>query len=328
MRFIIYGAGAIGGVIGARLFQHGHEVVLIARGAHLDALRESGLVLESPEERVVLDVPVAGSPDELALGDDDVVLLAMKTQHTEGALLALRAAGGGHLPVICAQNGVANERMAARRFPRVYGMVVFLPATHLRPGVVQASSSTCTGVLDAGVYPSGTDATIERVTAALEASRCSAYAEPAIMRWKYAKLLGNLNNALQAACEPGREGGDIRERLRNEALDCYARAGIDCASDEEFRKRRGSLIQIGPIAGSVRGGGSSWQSLARGTGSIETDWLNGEIVQLGRQHGVPTPANLAVTHIANELARAGGKPGSVPLARVREAIARAEREDG
>ena len=49
MRFVVYGAGAIGGVIGARLHQHGHEVVLIARGAHLEAIRARGLRIESAD---------------------------------------------------------------------------------------------------------------------------------------------------------------------------------------------------------------------------------------------------------------------------------------
>ena len=60
-----------------------------------------------------------------------------------------------------------------------------------------------------------------------------------------------------------------------------------------------------------RGGGSTLQSLARGTGAVEVDYLNGEIVWLGRQHGVPTPANELVRRVANEMARAGAPPRSI-----------------
>ena len=115
MRFIIYGAGAIGGVIGARLHAHGHEVILIARGAHLTAIRERGLTLIAPDERTTLPLPAVGHPREIAFRDDDVVLLAMKTQDTPAALDALSGCAED-VPVVCAQNGVANERMAARRF--------------------------------------------------------------------------------------------------------------------------------------------------------------------------------------------------------------------
>jgi 2-dehydropantoate 2-reductase len=66
-----------------------------------------------------------------------------------------------------------------------------------------------------------------------------------------------------------------------------------------------------------RGGGSSWQSIARGTGDIESDFLNGEIVLLGRLHGVPTPANEALQALGNEMARAGLGPGSFSPDQVR-----------
>jgi 2-dehydropantoate 2-reductase len=65
------------------------------------------------------------------------------------------------------------------------------------------------------------------------------------------------------------------------------------------------------VGGRRRGGGSSWQSLARGTGTIETDYLNGEIVLLGRLHGVPTPVNATVQRVARELAASGAPPASM-----------------
>ena len=98
---------------------------------------------------------------------------------------------------------------------------------------------------------------------------------------------------------------------RDEAEAVIVAAGIDCASAEEDAERRGDLISIRPIAGERRGGGSSWQSLARGTGSIEADLLNGEIVLLGRLHGVPTPVNALLQVVAHELARMRAAPGSL-----------------
>ena len=72
-------------------------------------------------------------------------------------------------------------------------------------------------------------------------------------------------------------------------------------------------MSVRPVNGEFRGGGSSWQSLARGTRSIETDYLNGEIVLLGRIHGVPTPANELMQRVANRLANEGAPPQSIPL---------------
>src|ERR1019366_3274518 len=135
MRFVIYGAGAIGGVVGARLHQGGFDVALIARGAHLEEIRRSGLTLETPAERSVLDLRAVEDPAELGLGSGDVVLLATKGQDTPRALAALRRAGADEVPVVCLQNGVENERLALRSFAATYGAVVMVPAAHLRPGV-------------------------------------------------------------------------------------------------------------------------------------------------------------------------------------------------
>jgi len=68
-----------------------------------------------------------------------------------------------------------------------------------------------------------------------------------------------------------------------------------------------------PLDGTPRGGGSSWQSLSRGTGTIEADYLNGEIGLLGRLHGVPTPLNDLLQQLANTFARERRAPGSMPV---------------
>lgn len=319
MRYIIYGAGAIGGAIGARLHQAGHDVLLIARGEHGRVMAERGLTFQTPEGEATLDIPVATHPADVSFRDGDVVFLCMKTQHTEAALDDLEAAVGAGIPVVCAQNGVENERLAARRFANVYGMLVYLPATHLVPGVVQVNSGPVTGVLDAGIYPSGIDALIERVTADLSGATFLAEPRADIMRWKYAKLLSNLANAAQAVAGTD---GDIRgivRALRDEAVACYRAAGIAWAANEEVRERT-APIQVRAVGEQVRGGSSSWQSLARGSGSIEADFLNGEIVLLGRLHGMPTPLNARMRAIAKAMAREGRPPGSMSADELRAAL--------
>ncbi len=322
MRFIIYGAGGIGGTIGACLHQHGEKVLLIARGAHLEKIRADGLNYKTPLGSTMLPIPCAGHPSEIEFTDDDVVLLTMKSQDTRDALNALRDAAGEDIPVICCQNGVANERMALRRFSRVYGMVVILPASHMAPGIVHAEAVSTKGILDAGCYPEGTDDLIEAVTATLSASEFSSRPDKQVMRWKYSKLLMNLGNALQAVADPGGDAGDIYRTMTREALDCYEAAGVHCADREESTVRRGDTIQMGTIEGQPRGGGSSWQSIVRGAGSIEADYLNGEIVLLGKLWGIPTPVNRALQVLANRLVREKGRAGSVTLDQVREEIDR------
>jgi len=316
MRYIIYGAGGIGGVIGARLVQHGHDVVLIARGAHLDALQRDGLTLRTPEGTATLAVTAIGHPSQVTFTPDDVVLLTMKSQDTDAALDELRATAGD-VPVICAQNGVANERMALRRFSRVYGMLVVLPAVHLSPGEVLTHTSTSLstgttgvgGVLDAGCYPTGVDALVERVTGDLQEAGFAARPNPNIMRLKYTKLLQNSGNAIQALCGPQAAAGDLARLIREEVIAVYEAAGIDYAPLTELRERS-SGMQLGEIEGQTRWGGSTWQSLQRGAGSIETDYLNGEIALLGSLHGVPAPYNRLLQRLAAEAARQGREPAA------------------
>lgn len=319
MRYIIYGAGAVGGVIGGRLFQSGRDVVLIARGPHLEALRRDGLTLLSGSETAQLQITTAGRPAEIDFQDGDIVFLTMKTQDTEAALDELQAAAGGWIPVFCAQNGVENERLALRRFQNVYGVTVMLPAAHMEPGIVRSHASNKSGMLDLGRYPSGSDEIAQAVADDLNASDFSVIVHDTVMRWKYAKLLGNLGNGLQAACGFGADYGEIYADVRDEALACYRAAGIDCADANEVRERREGVLNF-PPSGPRRQGGSSWQSLARGTGSIETDFLNGEISLVGRLHNVPTPANSALQQIAARLVREGAEPGSLSPDDVRSEI--------
>ena len=311
MRIIIYGAGGIGGVIGAQLFQGGIDTILIARGDHLRVIQKNGLFYRTPHQDIALPIPVVDHPSKIEFRENDVVMLTMKSQHTETALDDLRAAAGDWVPVFCCQNGVANERMAARRFENVHAQLVYLPATQLEPGKVVTHAAATNGVLDAGVYPEGNCKLVDEVTTALNENGFSARPNPTVMRFKYGKLIMNLGNALAAVSPPGDKTKEIRSQLRTEAETCFAIAGIDCASPEEGKVRRGNLMKQSSVAGQDRVAGSSWQSLARGTGNIETDFLNGEIVLLGRLHGIPTPANLTLQRLANHLAIGGGPPQSI-----------------
>jgi 2-dehydropantoate 2-reductase len=311
VRYLVLGAGAVGSAIGGRLFEQGHDVTLIARGRHLERMRAEGLTLEAPDATVHLRIPAVSHPAEVRPASGDRVILAVKSQDTPAALDALSSGADPGIAVLCAQNGVDNERQALRRFADVYAICVMLPATLLEPGVVQLHAAPRPGILDLGRYPEGLDTTAEWTAADLEAAGFSSRAVRRVMRLKYRKLLMNLANTLEAACGTVEGGSVVLERARTEAVACYHAAGIDCASAEEDRRRRDGVLHVTPIEGRPRQGGSTWQSLARQTGSVEADALNGEIVLLGRLHGIPTPANELLRTTANALAAAGGRPGSI-----------------
>ncbi|MFH8515407.1 ketopantoate reductase family protein [Streptomyces gelaticus] len=323
MRYVVIGAGAVGGAVGGRLAEAGHEVVLVARGAQYEALRTGGLRLVTPEGARTHRLPVVDRPEALDLTADDVLVLAVKTQDSTAALdvwsvrpVAGGATAGERLPLICAQNGVESERLALRRFRRVYGMCVWLPATFVRPGEVSAAGTPLTGILHLGRYPAGTDETARLIAADLESAKLLAPVVPDVMRWKYGKLLANLANAIEAVTGPvtGQAALDLFERAFAEGTAVLAAAGIDPAGREEQAAARAGRIRFEPFDGSPRGGGSSWQSLSRGTGTIEADFLNGEIVLLGRLHGIPTPVNEVLRRTANAFARERREAGSMSVA--------------
>jgi 2-dehydropantoate 2-reductase len=322
MRYVVYGAGAIGGAIGGSLHHAGRDVVLIARGRQLEALRKGGLILQTPDRQMHAAITTVDSPRAIDITPEDVVLLAMKSQDTAAALQELGEVADRDVAVVCAQNGVENERLALRRFARVYGMFVYVTAQHLEPGFVQVFSAPTRGVLDLGRVPQGTDERARAISSDLKAAGFASRLADQIMRWKYAKLLSNLGNAVEAVLGPDVPGGEFVRGARSEALACYAAAGIDCASVSEVSKRAARNEQLRVVNGQARRGGSSWQSLARSSESIETDYLNGEIVLLGRLHGVRTPVNAALCTLAARMVREGAPAGSVDRLEVKQEIAR------
>lgn len=311
-RYVIFGAGAIGGVIGARLHASGQNVVLIARGKHARAIAARGLRVEHAGGSDVYKIPSVEHPAEAEVTGDDTVILAMKSQDTEGALVALSTCCGPDVPVICAQNGVDNERSALRRFSHVYGCLVVMPAAHLRPGVVSHAFQPVIGVLDLGLATGGRDERAEHVAAALRAASFSSEARDDIMSWKRRKLLSNLNNAADALFDDSAETSRYVERAREEGRACLAAAHLDVVAMSTYEQRL-AVFREQPIETRLRSRSSSWQSLARASGSIEADYLNGEIVLLGRLHGIATPVNAALQRLANEQAARRSSPGSLPL---------------
>lgn len=316
MRYIVYGAGAIGGAIGGLLHAAGLETLLIARGVQLETIKRQGLSVRTPSRRVQAHVPAFGHPREVEFRADDAVLLTMKAQDTEAALEDLQQAGGYDLPIMCCQNGVDNERMAARRFARVYGMLMAMPATYLQPGEVIAWGTPVAGVLDVGRFPAGRDAFIEQVAADLTEAGFSSRPDAAIMRLKYTKLLDNLGNAVQALTQIHRSDARARklvEMLDAEAIACYRAAGIDFLPRDQYRELVGARCRMGDVEGEHRSGNSTWQSLVRGATRVETDYLNGEIVLLGALTGVPTPLNTHLRRLMQHAAGSGRPAGSYAI---------------
>lgn len=318
MQFVIYGAGAVGGAVGASLYKAGHDVVLIARGAHHDVLIERGLDFETPRGRDLLRMPTVAHPREVRWQPNTVLMLAIKTHDTANALSQLVGLIPSETPIVCLQNGVDSERQALRWFPNVYAVPVLCPCDFLEPGSVQAYSEPVVGLFDIGRFPAGTDELAVGIAAAFNTSDCESIARADIMRWKYRKLITNLANVVEATCSAGRSVGDLTEAVYAEGEAVLRAAGIDFASREEDMARRASFT-LAEIPGRVRHGSSTKQSLTKG-GPVESHYLNGEIAMLGRVHGVATPLNAGLLRIIDDAAAHGRAAGHLSADEFRLAL--------
>lgn len=374
MRFIIYGAGGIGCVIGGHLFRQGCDVVLVGNAQHVEAINARGLKLVTGDEAFTLKIPAVKTANELVpFRDDDVLLLCAKSQHTVKCLGQLNNAGAPRtLPIFCIQNSILNESIATRFFDQIYGVMIMIPAIFMTPGEVINPIIRRYGVIELGCYPSGTDERCERVAEALRKAGFFVNVHPQVMKSKAAKCLLNLGNSLdaitagnsyargfmrQARQEALRKaksfvnvlpvlmksqvakrlinlsnmldtmtiGKEVEEAFmvhaRQEAMQVWGAAGIEWEERESFQKRVRSeygdrKIPVGYE--NLEKHSSSWQSLARGTGNIEAEQLNGQVVMLGKQLGIATPYNELLWRVADEMARNGDKPGKYSAADLME----------
>ena len=311
LRVVVYGAGAIGGVVGGHLVRAGTEVIMIGRPSHVNTIREHGLRLVTPTGTHILKLAAVTAPDQIDFEPNDVVFLCVKGQDTEEALRDLRAAVKD-IPVFCFQNGVRNEEIASKYFSTVYGVTVRCGSTFVTDGEVIARMDP-PGWLVMGHYPVGTDDLVESVAAILRDAGFYVLVTPEAMLYKWGKLMHNLMNPVEAITNArGGENDRIVRAAQEEARQILIQAGIRWMSEKEMAlqwpeitmitvQRRRSLPTIAQ--------GSTWQSLASRRGTIETDFLNGEIVRLAKQLGKQAPINETLLRITQEMAANRELPG-------------------
>lgn len=312
MRIIIYGAGGVGCVIGGHLALKGHDVLLIGRPGHVNEINRNGLSLVTPGGVHELKIPAVTHPDQIDFKQDDVVFLCMKGQDTEKALQELSALTD-KIPVFCVQNGVRNEETASEYFEIVYGVMVRVGAIYLKDGEVMARRDP-PGWLVMGRYPDGADELLEPVSSALRDAGFPVMITPDVMSYKWGKLMGNLANSIIAITNAGRkEIGELAGPVRGELNKLLIEAGIKCIPGKQLEEEW-PVMKI-PIRASldVEAHSSSWQSLKRKQGTVETEFMNGEAVRLAKKLGKEAPLNEKLVQIMQEMAANGEEPGKYSI---------------
>lgn len=327
-RYVIVGAGAIGGMIGGRLAAAGVPTVLVARGEHGRVLACDGVRLLTPDGEVRAQAPVWLDAAQAELHEDDVLIVATKTQDLAEALptwadvpvqLAAggTAAAGDVLPVFLATNGVAAEGIAARWFARVFGICIWCPAVNLDPGVIVVRLAGTSAVLHTSRVPAALTTPADRVLLErMRADFASAHIDvplPAdVMAWKHGKLISNLANVVQAVLGTDADASDVIAAAEAEGRAVMASAGVGVVAVEEERAARAAGPQVAAVPGAEGElGGSTWQSLMKGRPSLESDYLNGEIVVLAHGAGTTAPVNAALARLGRRAVREGLRPGDL-----------------
>jgi 2-dehydropantoate 2-reductase len=316
MRIIVYGAGAIGSDVGGYLAKTGQDVILIGRQKHVKAINAKGLKLITSDNIYTLKIPAVTGPGEIEFQPDDVVFLCMKGQHTEKAVEDLKKSAPD-IPVFCFQNGIRNEEIVLKSYPKVYGVMVTVGARYTSDGEV-ISLFDSPGLLIMGKYPAGKDELLESVAAVLHSAGFTVTVTDDIMPFKWGKLIDNLGNAVDAITSANREDlTDIIKAVRDEAREILAQAKIGWKPQHDVLKEYPSIM---PPKAVKKFEGSTWQSLHRKQGSVETGFLNGEIIRVANRLGLKAPLNEKLQNIVEQMAVNREVPGKYTPAQLRELL--------
>jgi 2-dehydropantoate 2-reductase len=288
LRVAVYGAGAVGGYLGAKLAEGGSDVTFIARGAHLEALRERGLTIVTPEgERSHHAVRAVGDPAEV--GPVDAVLFLVKSYDTQEAAGRLAPLLKRDTAVLSLQNGIVNEeRIAAAIGPEhVLGGAVYILAAITEPGVVRSGRAR---IVIGELQPGPPTDRVERLAAAARAGGITAEAssDVRIVKWeKYVLLVAF--SAVTAATQltigdvrASRAASDMMRAVMTEAWQVGRALGIPLADDLVDRQHALVMAQKDSEATSLR------HDLLTGH-RMELDALQGTLRHLGRANGIATP---------------------------------------
>ena len=224
------------------------------------------------------------------------------------------------IPVFCLQNGVRNEEIVSRIFPRTYAARINIGAVYMTPGEVICRRDP-PGWIIMGRYLTGIDTLAETVGASLRKAGFYVLVTPDVMPYKWGKLMSNLGNAVGAITnDNSREAQGITEAARNEARQLLSEAGIRWLSETDITREWPDFGAKPRAAMNTQEQSSTWQSLGRQQGTVETEFLNGEIVRVAKRLGKTAPINEKITRITEEMAVRKERPGKYTTPELRRML--------
>jgi 2-dehydropantoate 2-reductase len=297
LRIAVMGSGGVGGYFGARLARGGADVVFIARGAHLEAMRNHGLRIENENEPIELP-EVNATDDPSSIGLVDLILFAVKLWDTETAAKSLLPAIGPETGLISFQNGVQKDDMLRPIVGEaaLMGGVGYVATTISRPGVI-AQTGTMQRLLF-GEFDGRRSKRVEDFHEACVAGGINAEISPDIrpeiwQKFVFLVALSGATTSMRMALGPIRENPQTRQfflDLMKEVVAVGRARGIALPADyAEQRMNFADGLPRDMIA-------SMYHDLQQGK-PLELAWLSGAMVDIGSEVGVPTPVNRAVRDV-------------------------------
>jgi 2-dehydropantoate 2-reductase len=294
MKILVMGAGAVGAYYGARLQQAGEEVVLCARGENLRAMRESGLEIKSHKGDFKLAVRATDRPADFA--PYDLVLFAVKSYDTEASARQLLGCLAPDGIIMTIQNGVENEELLCRHFPRtaVMGGNSRVGAELVAPGVVM---HTALGVIEFGELDGSETPRAQRLAEVFKRAGIFGELTSDLKTLRWYKLMGN--NSTNTVCTLSlstlgqafrdADGYALVRSLMEEcvAVGCAEGAKMDPAKIEPYLQMILNNLNIDAIKP------STLQDFERGK-RLEYDAICGAVVRAAQRHGIKVPATQTV----------------------------------
>ena len=293
MRILVYGAGAVGGFFGGLLVRSGEDVHFVARGAQFDALRTTGLTIDSTLLGTISIPQMSVARSAREVGTVDLALVCVKTHQLPDVFDDLASAVGRRTIIVPLQNGVEADEQLSARFPdhAVLPAVVYVGATVDAPGVVRHVAA---GTIGIGANRPEDEGVLPAIREVLGKTGQPVHISRDIQRERWHKLMWNAAfNSVSAIT--GREPADLLTRRDTRALivnimEEVLAVGRACA----VNLQRDDIDEH--IAWTERATGlrtSTMVDRERGR-QMESDGLIGVVVRKGRQAGVETPCCAAV----------------------------------
>jgi 2-dehydropantoate 2-reductase len=290
MRVAVMAAGALGGYFGGRLAEAGHEVHFIARGANLAALKANGLRVKSPDGNLHIAKPSV-TDDPKSIGEADLVFFAVKLWDVEKSGEAAKPLVGKNTRVLSMLNGIDSVDRLAPILGKdvVAACPTRISAVISEPGVILHKALPPTFIC--GFMDGRDDARLQSLVDEMQGAKFGAKFSKEIEKdlWKKYVFLNGMSGAtagLRATLGEIRGDADtmaVLEALMREAEAVGVKKGVPL---QGYAEKAIGFAKAGPAGAKA----SMAEDLDRGN-RLETDWLQGKIVELGKKLGVPAPVN-------------------------------------